>query len=33
MVFDFELSPEDVQRIAALKGCVGYSQDPDTTEF
>jgi diketogulonate reductase-like aldo/keto reductase len=32
-VFDFELSPEDVQRIAALKGCVGYSRDPDTTDF
>jgi diketogulonate reductase-like aldo/keto reductase len=32
-VFDFELSPEDVKRIAALKGCVGYSKDPDTPEF
>ncbi|MDR2402862.1 MAG: aldo/keto reductase [Spirochaetaceae bacterium] len=33
MVFDFELSPEDVKRITSLKGCVGYSQDPDTAEF
>ncbi|MDR0710317.1 MAG: aldo/keto reductase [Spirochaetaceae bacterium] len=33
LVFDFELSPEDVQLIAALKGCVGYSKDPDTIEF
>jgi diketogulonate reductase-like aldo/keto reductase len=32
-VFDFELSPEDVGLIASLKGCVGYSRDPDTTEF
>jgi diketogulonate reductase-like aldo/keto reductase len=32
-VFDFELSPEDVQLIASLKGCVGYSQDPDTAPF
>ncbi|MDD4081649.1 MAG: aldo/keto reductase [Eubacteriales bacterium] len=28
-VFDFELSPEDVERIANLKGSVGYSDDPD----
>ncbi|MDR3173015.1 MAG: aldo/keto reductase [Treponema sp.] len=33
MVFDFELSPDDVKLIADLKGCVGYSKDPDTTEF
>ncbi len=29
-VFDFELSPQDVQIIADLKGCCGYSADPDT---
>ena len=29
-VFDFELSDADVQLIADLKGCVGYSADPDT---
>ncbi|MCY0875869.1 MAG: aldo/keto reductase [Firmicutes bacterium] len=29
-VFDFELSAEDVQLIADLKGVVGYSADPDT---
>lgn len=32
-VFDFELEPADVQRIADLKGCVGYARDPDTTPF
>lgn len=32
-VFDFELQPEDVQLIADLKGCVGYSDDPDTCPF
>jgi diketogulonate reductase-like aldo/keto reductase len=32
-VFDFELSADDVQRIADLKGVVGYSADPDTTTF
>jgi len=32
-VFDFELNAEDVQLIADLKGCVGYSSDPDTTHF
>lgn len=32
-VFDFELSAEDVQVIADLKGCCGYSADPDTTSF
>jgi diketogulonate reductase-like aldo/keto reductase len=29
-VFDFELEEADVQLIADLKGCVGYSADPDT---
>ena len=28
-VFDFELSPEDVETIANLKGCIGFSADPD----
>ena len=28
-VFDFELSPGDVELIAGLKGCVGFSSDPD----
>jgi Aldo/keto reductases, related to diketogulonate reductase len=32
-VFDFELSAADVQLIADLKGCCGYSADPDTTTF
>jgi diketogulonate reductase-like aldo/keto reductase len=32
-VFDFELSADDVQLIADLKGIVGYSADPDTTTF
>ena len=32
-VFDFELSDEDVQLIADLKGCVGYASDPDHTNF
>ena len=32
-VFDFELSDEDVQLIADLKGCVGYASDPDRTNF
>ncbi len=32
-VFDFELSNEDVQLIADLKGCVGYASDPDRTNF
>jgi diketogulonate reductase-like aldo/keto reductase len=32
-VFDFELSEDDVKLIAGLKGCVGYSADPDTTNF
>ena len=29
-VFDFELDADDVQMMADLKGCVGYSHDPDT---
>lgn len=32
-VFDFELSADDVQLIADLKGVVGYAADPDTTKF
>lgn len=32
-VFDFELDAADVQLIADLKGCVGYSADPDTATF
>ena len=32
-VFDFELDSSDVQLIADLKGCVGYSSDPDSTTF
>ncbi len=32
-VFDFEIDEEDVQKIADLKGCVGYAKDPDTTNF
>jgi diketogulonate reductase-like aldo/keto reductase len=32
-VFDFELSAQDVQVISALKGCCGYSLDPDTITF
>ncbi len=32
-VFDFELSAQDVQAIADLKGCCGYSADPDTISF
>jgi diketogulonate reductase-like aldo/keto reductase len=32
-VFDFELADEDVKLIAGLKGCVGYSQNPDETSF
>lgn len=32
-VFDFELEEADVQLIADLKGCVGYSWDPDTTNW
>jgi diketogulonate reductase-like aldo/keto reductase len=32
-VFDFELAPADVEMLAGLKGCVGYSIDPDTAPF
>lgn len=29
-VFDFQLDDADVELIAGLKGCVGYSADPDS---
>ena len=29
-VFDFQLEDADVELIAGLKGCVGYSADPDS---
>ncbi|MDR1570411.1 MAG: aldo/keto reductase [Oscillospiraceae bacterium] len=29
-VFDFELSPQDIQTIAGLTGCCGLASDPDT---
>lgn len=32
-IFDFELSEEDVQLIASLKGCCGPTKDPDTITF
>ncbi|MFC5448541.1 aldo/keto reductase [Paenibacillus aestuarii] len=32
-VFDFELSAQDVQTISNLKGCCGFSRDPDTITF
>lgn len=32
-VFDFELSEQDVRIISGLKGCCGYSQNPDTAGF
>ena len=32
-VFDFELEEADVSLIANLKGCVGYSHDPDTVAW
>ena len=32
-VFDFELDEDDVQLIAGLTGCVGFSSDPDTRPF
>ncbi|MDR2568969.1 MAG: aldo/keto reductase [Oscillospiraceae bacterium] len=32
-IFDFELEAADVQLIADMKGCIGYSKDPDTTAF
>lgn len=32
-IFNFELEAIDVQLIADLKGCVGYSANPDTTTW
>ncbi|MEY8351846.1 aldo/keto reductase [Lachnospiraceae bacterium 54-53] len=32
-VFDFELAAADAKVISDLKGCCGYSTDPDTTGF
>ena len=32
-VFNFELEALDVQLITDLKGCVGYSANPDTTTW
>ena len=32
-VFDFELEPSDVQKIADMKGIIGYHKDPDNTPF
>jgi diketogulonate reductase-like aldo/keto reductase len=32
-VFDFELSPEDVEKIAGLTGIGGMDQNPDTISF
>ncbi|NLG87748.1 MAG: aldo/keto reductase [Clostridiaceae bacterium] len=32
-VFDFELSQEDVEKIASFKGICGYSSDPDKVPF
>ncbi|WP_099205388.1 aldo/keto reductase [Scatolibacter rhodanostii] len=32
-VFDFNLEDADVQLISNLKGCVGYSANPDTITF
>ena len=32
-VFDFELEEADVELIANLKGCVGYSSDPDNISW
>ncbi|MGN1111256.1 MAG: aldo/keto reductase, partial [Oscillospiraceae bacterium] len=32
-VFDFTLEEEDVQLIRNLRGCVGYSRNPDETPF
>lgn len=32
-VFDFELSAQDIQMISDLKGCCGYSQNPDLATF
>jgi diketogulonate reductase-like aldo/keto reductase len=32
-IFNFELSSQDVQIISDLKGCCGYSKDPDIITF
>ena len=32
-VFNFELVESDVQKIADMKGIIGFSKDPDTTPF
>jgi diketogulonate reductase-like aldo/keto reductase len=32
-VFDFELSADDVQKIADLKGIIGLSKNPDEISF
>ena len=32
-VFDFEISKQDAQIISDLKGCCGYSSDPDRITF
>lgn len=32
-VFNFDLDEADIQRIADLKGCVGFESDPDQTNF
>jgi len=32
-LFDFELTPEDMQTIDQLDGVVGKAKDPDTATF
>jgi len=32
-VFDFELDESDVRLLADMKGCAGYSNDPDNIQF
>jgi diketogulonate reductase-like aldo/keto reductase len=32
-VFDFELTPEDVEKIAGLTGIAGLARDPDAADF
>ena len=32
-VFDFELAPEDMEKISNLKGCCGETRDPDHITF
>ena len=32
-VFDFKLDDYDMKLITNLKGCVGYSRNPDETDF